>query len=48
MMALVKPKHVAAFIVNINVNFNILKQFNFALVGQIKDLINTLLLLVFP
>jgi len=31
---LVKPKHVGAFIVNLN----ILKQFNFALVGQIKDL----------
>jgi len=28
-----------AFIVNLNVNFNILKQFNCALVGQIKDLI---------
>jgi len=26
---LVKPKHVGAFIVNLNVNFNILKQFNF-------------------
>jgi hypothetical protein len=36
---LVKPKHVAAFIVNLNVNFNILKQFNRALVGQIKNLI---------
>jgi hypothetical protein len=38
---LVKPKHVAAFIVNLNVNFNILKQFNCPLVGQIKDLITT-------
>ena len=36
---LVKPKHVEAFIVNFNVNFNILKQFNCALVGRIKDLI---------
>jgi hypothetical protein len=36
---MVKPKHVGAFIVNLNVNFNILKQFNCALVGQIKDLI---------
>jgi len=35
---LVKPEHVGAFIVNLNVNFNILKQFNFALVGQIKYL----------
>jgi hypothetical protein len=35
----VKPKHVGVFIVNLNVNFNILKQFNCALVGQIKDLI---------
>jgi hypothetical protein len=40
---LVKPKHVGAFIVNLNVNFNILKQFNFALVGQIKDLIKSVL-----
>jgi hypothetical protein len=37
---LVKPKHVGAFIVNFNVNFNILKQFNCALVGRIKDLIH--------
>ena len=37
---LVKPKHVGAFIVNLNVNFNILKQFNYALVGRIKDLMN--------
>jgi len=36
---LVKQKHVEAFIVNLNVNFNILKKFNCALVGQIKDLI---------
>jgi len=35
----VKPKHVGAFIVIFNVNFNILKQFKCALVGQIKDLI---------
>jgi len=39
---LVKPKHVGAFIVNLNVNFNILKQFNFALIGLIKDLITRL------
>jgi hypothetical protein len=31
--------HVGAFIVIFNVNFNILKQFKCALVGQIKDLI---------
>ena len=36
---MVKPKHVGAFIVNLNVNLNILKQFKCALVGQIKDLI---------
>jgi hypothetical protein len=35
---LVKPKHVGALIVNFNVNFNILKRFNCALVGRIKDL----------
>jgi hypothetical protein len=35
---LVKLKHVGAIIVNFNVNFNILKQFNCALVGRIKDL----------
>jgi hypothetical protein len=35
---LVKPKHVGAFIVNLNVNCNILKQFNCALVAQIKYL----------
>jgi hypothetical protein len=34
----VKPKHVGAFIVIFNVNFNILKRFKCALVGQIKDL----------
>ena len=38
---LVKPKHVGAFIVYLNVNFNILKQFNCALVGLIKDLITS-------
>ena len=38
---LVKPKHVGAFIVNLTINFNILKQFNCALVGQIKDLIKS-------
>ena len=38
---MVKPKHVGAFVVNLNVNFNILKEFNFALVGQIKDLITS-------
>jgi hypothetical protein len=37
----VKPKHVGAFIVNHNVNFNILKQFNCVLVVQIKDLITS-------
>jgi len=37
----VKPKHVRAFIAIFNVNFNILKQFMCALVGQIKDLIST-------
>jgi hypothetical protein len=36
---LVKPKHVGAFIENLHVNFNILNQFHFALVGKIKDLI---------
>jgi hypothetical protein len=36
---LVKPKHVGAFIVKLNVNFNILKQFNCTLVGRIEDLI---------
>jgi len=34
---LVKPKHVGAFIVYFNVNVNILKQINCALVGLIKD-----------
>ena len=34
---LVKPKHVGAFIIYFNVNFNILKQINCALVGLIKD-----------
>jgi len=38
---LVKPKHVGAFIVNLNVNFNIVKQFNCALVGRIEDLITS-------
>jgi hypothetical protein len=38
---LVKPKHVGAFIVNLNVNFDILKQFNCALVGHIADLITS-------
>jgi len=41
MMVFVKPKHVGAFIVIFNVNFNILKQFKRALVGQIKDLTGT-------
>jgi hypothetical protein len=36
-----KLKHVGAFIVNLNVNFNILKQFKCALVRQIKDLITS-------
>jgi len=35
---LVKPKHAGAFSVNFNVNFNILKQFNSALIGRIKDM----------
>jgi hypothetical protein len=34
------PKQIGAFIVNLNVNFNILNQFNCALVGQIKDFYN--------
>ena len=38
----VKPKRVGAFIVIFNVNFNILKQFERALVWQIKDLITFL------
>jgi len=37
----VKPKYVGAFIVYFNVNFNILKQINCALVGQIKDWITS-------
>jgi hypothetical protein len=37
---LVKSKHVGAFIVYFNVNFNILKQINCALVGLIKDWIH--------
>jgi hypothetical protein len=40
---LVKPKHVEAFIVNPSVNFNILKQFNCALVGQIEDVCSSVL-----
>jgi len=36
---LFKPKHVGAFIVNLNANFNILKQFKREIVVQIKDLI---------
>jgi nucleoside phosphorylase len=32
---LTKPKHVGAFIVNFNVHYNILKLFNFALLGRI-------------
>jgi len=35
--SLVKPKNVGAFIVYFNVNFNILKQIGWALVGLIKD-----------
>jgi hypothetical protein len=42
MVGLVKPKHVGAFIVNLNANFNILKRFNCALVGLIKDLLFSL------
>jgi hypothetical protein len=34
---LVKPKHVGAFIVNLNGKFNILKEINCALVGLMKD-----------
>jgi hypothetical protein len=34
---LVKLKHVGAFIIYINVNFNILSQINCALFGLIKD-----------
>jgi hypothetical protein len=41
---LVKPKHGGAFIVIFNINFNILKQFKCALVGQIKDLISILII----
>jgi hypothetical protein len=37
---LVKPKHVRAFIVYFNVNFNISNQINCALVRLIKDWIN--------
>jgi hypothetical protein len=40
-LSFVKPKHVGAFIVILNISFNILKQFNCALVGQIKDLITS-------
>jgi hypothetical protein len=36
---IVKPKHVGAFIVKFNVNFNILNQFNCALVKRIIDVI---------
>jgi len=35
---LVKPIHVGAFIVNLNVKFNILTQLNCSLVGRTKDL----------
>jgi len=38
---LVKPKHVGKFIVYFNVNFNILKETGYALVGVIKDWINS-------
>jgi hypothetical protein len=37
-------RNVGSFIVNLNLNCNILKQFNRALVGQIKDLMTTFLL----
>ena len=37
----VKPKNVGSFIVIFNVNFNIVKQFKCALVGEIKDLITS-------
>jgi len=40
-VGLVKPKHVGAFIVYFNVNFNILKQIGCALVGLIKDWITS-------
>jgi len=36
---LVKPKHVGAFIVYFNVNFNVLEQFKCELYRQIKDFI---------
>jgi hypothetical protein len=39
--SLVKQKHVGAVIVNLNVNFNILKQLNCTLVGRIQDLITS-------
>jgi hypothetical protein len=35
-----KPKHVGAFVIYFNVNFNVLKQINCALVGVIKDWIS--------
>ena len=38
---LVKPKHVGALTVYFKLNFNILKQINFALVGLIKDWITS-------
>jgi hypothetical protein len=37
MMVYTKPKHVGAFVVYFNVNFNALKQNYCALVGVIKD-----------
>jgi len=39
MMVWLNRKHVGAFIAYLNVSFNVLKEFNCALVGQIKDLI---------
>jgi len=35
-----KPKHVGAFVIYFNVNFNVLKQIDCALVGVIKDWIS--------
>jgi hypothetical protein len=37
MMVYSKPKHVGAFVIYSNVNFNVLKQIYCALIGVIKD-----------
>jgi len=39
MMVQSKPKHVETFVIYFNVNFNVLKQTYYALVGVIKDYI---------